>query len=75
MKARIYEALSSKYPKPKNGSLRVWWIPQVPGEPFLWPVKDFAEASKLLDVLAAYDDFQHANRIKPDYSFRKEILE
>jgi hypothetical protein len=47
--------------------LRVWWIPQIPGKPFLVPVANAPEAKKLLDVLAAYDIFQFENRIKPDY--------
>ena len=48
--------------------LRVWWIPQVPGKPFTAEVATVAEGRLLLDVLAAYDLFQLANRIKPDYS-------
>lgn len=53
--------------EPKPGDLKVWWIPQVPGKPFEVPVATIDEAKKLLDVLAKYDDFQFANRIKPDY--------
>jgi hypothetical protein len=51
----------------KRGTLRVWWIPQVPGKPFYVPVETPKEAKKLLQVLAEYDDFQFQNRIKPDY--------
>jgi hypothetical protein len=51
----------------KIGSLRVWWIPQVPGKPFRVPVKNIEEAKKLLDTLAKYDIFQYENRIKGDY--------
>ena len=50
-----------------EGALRVWWVPQVPGKPFHVAVDSPAEAKKLLDVLAQYDAFQFANRIKPDY--------
>jgi hypothetical protein len=57
-----------KHPKPKGGDLSVWWIPQVPGEPFRWPVKTPKEGKLLLDCLAQYDLFQLANRIKPDFS-------
>ena len=54
--------------KAKEGDLRVWWIPQVPGQPFHVPVASVAEARLLVDALAAYDAFQYRNRIKPDYS-------
>ena len=52
---------------PNNTGLKVWWIPQVPGEPFEIEVSSAREAKKLLDVLAEYDAFQFENRIKPDY--------
>lgn len=32
------------------------------------PVRSLEEAHLVLDVLAAYDDFQFKNRIKPDYA-------
>jgi hypothetical protein len=48
--------------------LRVWWIPQVPMEPFYVPVNSLEEANLLLDALAAYDQFQLEKHIKPDYS-------
>ena len=48
--------------------LRVWWIPQVPGKPFTAEVSSLEEGRLLLDVLAAYDLFQLAHRIKPDFS-------
>ena len=48
--------------------LRVWWIPQVPMHPFYRPVSSVAEGVLLIDALAAYDEFQFRNRIKPDYS-------
>lgn len=51
----------------KQGDLRVWWIPQIPGEPFHVDVASPAEAKKIMDVLANYDIFQFENRIKPDY--------
>lgn len=52
---------------PPLGSLRVWWIPQIPGKQFHVPVKDTDEAIKIMNVLAEYDQFQYDNRIKPDY--------
>jgi Superinfection exclusion gene product 17 len=48
--------------------LKVWWIPQIPGEPFNWYVETFPEAKTLLDALAQYDIFQLNHKIKPDYS-------
>lgn len=53
--------------EPKQGDLRVWWIPQIPGEQFHVDVASLAEAKKMLDVLAQYDIFQFENNIKPDY--------
>jgi len=53
---------------PKNGDLRVWWIPQIPMKPFYVPVKSVEEAIKITDVLADYDLFQYENNVKPDYS-------
>jgi hypothetical protein len=55
-------------PKPTKGSLRVWWIPQVPGKPFYVRVPDIGAAKLLLEALADYDMFQLANNVKPDYS-------
>lgn len=50
------------------GSLRVWWIPQVPCKPFHAPVKNIDEAKLLLKTLANYDLFQLKHMIKGDYS-------
>lgn len=52
----------------KESSLRVWWIPQVPGKPFHISVDSIKEGRKILEVLANYDLFQYENNIKPDYS-------
>ena len=52
---------------PKEGDLRVWWIPQVPMEAFHVPVADAEEAARVLEMLAAYDAFQFEKGIKPDY--------
>lgn len=54
--------------KPAIGSLRVWWIPQIPGAPFHVYVKTLAEARLTMNTLAEYDQFQFQHRIKPDYS-------
>jgi hypothetical protein len=53
--------------KPKNGDLKVWWIPQVPMKPFEYPVSSPQEGFILLDALAKYDLFQLENNVKPDY--------
>lgn len=53
---------------PKLGDLRVWWIPQIPMEPFTWPVASITEGRLLVDALAAYDQFQLDHHVKPDYS-------
>jgi len=52
---------------PKEGDLKVYWIPQVPMRAFEYNVKTLEEAAILLDVLAKYDAFQYENRVKPDY--------
>lgn len=48
--------------------LRVWWIPQIPMQPFHVPVRDIEQANFLLSALAKYDLFQLEHNIKPDYS-------
>lgn len=52
---------------PETGSLRVWWIPQVPMKPFHVAVKDQEQAILLLRTLTDYDLFQFENSVKPDY--------
>jgi hypothetical protein len=64
----IYRHFTKTFPAPVQGALRIWWIPQIPGKPFHWPVADFAQAALMLDALAGYDDFQFAQRIKGDYA-------
>jgi hypothetical protein len=52
----------------KDGRLRVWHIPQIPGKPFEVEVADLEQALFTLKTLAQYDIFQFENRIKGDYS-------
>ena len=52
----------------KEGLLRVWHIPQIPGEPFHVVVETPQEAVKIMNILAIYDEFQFNHNIKPDYS-------
>ena len=54
--------------KPKTGSLKVWWIPQVPMKAFEVNVANVVEGKLLLDALAEYDLFQFKSKVKPDYS-------
>lgn len=49
-------------------TLRVWHIPQVPGEPFQIEVACVEEAKFILKTLALYDLFQLEHNIKPDFS-------
>lgn len=58
----------SSYEKPGCGDLAVWWIPQVPMEPFIVRVSSLQEAKLILNVLGRYDVFQLERNIKPDYS-------
>lgn len=48
--------------------LRVYHIPQVPGEAFLVPVESIEQAKQILLLLWNYDLFQLEQNIKPDYS-------
>lgn len=57
--------------------LRIWWIPQVPMNPFYINVPEFDSedditqlkyAAWMLYTLANYDRFQYDNNVKPDYS-------
>jgi hypothetical protein len=65
---RIYHAFVSQFPAPEEGDLRIWWVPQIPGKAFKWPVADLTQAALMLDALAAYDDFQFAENVKGDYA-------
>jgi len=51
-----------------KNKLRVWWIPQIPMQPFYVEVQTLQEAHLLLETLAMYDAFQFENKVKPDYS-------
>lgn len=47
--------------------LRVWWIPQIPMEPFAFNVPSLQTGIVLLEALAQYDQFQLEHNTKPDY--------
>ena len=54
------------------GTLRVWWIAQIPLKknemPFFVSVKTIKEAKKIIEILSMYDFYQLEHKIKPDYS-------
>lgn len=53
---------------PKQGDLRVWWIPQIGmNGVFHVPVPSPAVAKLVMSTLANYDLFQLEHKIKPDY--------
>ena len=47
--------------------IRVFWIPQVPMEPFHQNCSSIHEARAIEACLANYDTFQFEHNIKPDY--------
>lgn len=57
----------------KDGDLRVWHIPQIPGKPFHVQVMSVTQARLVLRVLANYDLFQYNNNIKGDYANAQSI--
>lgn len=52
---------------PKEGDVRVWWIPQVPMDSFEVLVESVEQGRWLCDILARYDAFQYDHHVKPDY--------
>lgn len=59
----------------KPDKFRVWWIPQIPMEPFYVDnIATYEEAERIADVLADYDTFQYENKIKPDFSNTGGVL-
>lgn len=50
------------------GKLKVWWIPQIPCNPFYVEVASLQEGVKVMEILANYDLFQLEHNIRPDYS-------
>ena len=60
--------MAKKRRRAKKGALRVWWIPQVPGEAFHVRVKSVEQAKFTITLLADYDQFQLDQRVKGDYS-------
>lgn len=48
--------------------LRINWYPQIPCKPFHIPIQTVAEGTKIMAILADYDQFQYQQKIKPDYA-------
>lgn len=55
---------------PTEGDIRVWYIPQLPMEPYIVPVpsRDLAEAIRIQDAIVGLSIFEFEHNVKPDYS-------
>jgi hypothetical protein len=53
---------------PTPGDIRVWYIPQIGGPKFEYPVPDLATAAAVLDALGKFALFEYTHQIKPDYA-------
>jgi hypothetical protein len=51
---------------PKDGDLRVWHIPQIPGEPFFVHVNSIREGALVEAALIRYDSFLYRQHIRGD---------
>lgn len=63
----VEESTEGRGRGPSDGALRVWHVPQIPGDPFIVHVRSVEEGARLLGTLADYDRFQLKHNIKPDY--------
>lgn len=48
--------------------LRVWWIPNLPMQPYYVHVENISQAKLVLNALADYDIFLYLHHLKPDHS-------
>mgnify|MGYP002655180961 CR=1 FL=1 len=53
--------------KANQPTIRVNWIPKIPGDAFIVDVATYSEALGVMSLLANYDKFQLDHKIKPDY--------
>lgn len=60
--------MGAEIKKTREGSLRVWHIPQIPGKPFHVVVGMLTEAKLIIETLGDYDNFQLLHKVKPDFS-------
>ena len=49
-------------------TLRIWWIPDVPGEPFMTNIGTLDEAKSLLNALVDYTRYLERRAFFPEYS-------
>ncbi len=61
----------------KEYKYRVWYIPQIPGEPFYFFVASPENACNIISLLIGFSNFEYEQHIKPDYSdvFGLEVCE
>lgn len=52
----------------KRQKFRAWYIPQIPGKPFLVYADTYAKAQFAEEVMGKLSLFEFENRIKPDYA-------
>jgi len=48
--------------------LRIWYIPQIPWDPFYKEVDSIIEWAKLLHTIYSFSQFEFKQKVKPDYS-------
>lgn len=56
------------------GDYRVWYIPQVPGKPFLVTVSTLDSAINILVLLEQFSSWEFHEKIKPDFSDASGIM-
>jgi hypothetical protein len=61
-----YEFDSGKVTDDSGVELRVWWVPQVPMEPFIYPVPTLEAARLVCYALSRYDLFQYTRYLTQD---------
>lgn len=66
--------MSDIYDGPRVKDFRVWWVPQLPMEPFVVDCDTLKEAYLVSNTLAFYDLFQYEHHVKPDYSNAGGVL-
>lgn len=59
--------------EPREGDLRIWYIPQVPMEPFekhipFHGAATLEDAAELLNTIIEFSIFEFEHHVKPDYS-------
>jgi Superinfection exclusion gene product 17 len=52
----------------RGGEIKVWYVPQIPMQPFEVIVPDLRTARIVLDALVMFSCFEFRNHVKPDYA-------